>query len=64
MTEQTFTTTQYLHLYVNLELQTAQMKQLDAVVAEVLEKTNKGLAVEHSFYTQVSSHKKDEKRKV
>lgn len=38
MTEQTFTTTQYLHLYVNPELQTAQMKQLEAVVAQVLEK--------------------------
>ncbi len=38
MTEQTFTITQYLHLYVNPEIQTAQMKQLEAVVAQVLEK--------------------------
>lgn len=65
VTEQTFTTTQYLHLYVNPELQTAQMKQLEAVVSEVLEKKNKGLTVEHSLYTQASPYiKEDEKRKV
>lgn len=55
-----FTTTQYLHLYVNPELHTAQMKQLEAVVAQVLEK-NKGLAVEHTLSLYIE---KDEKRKV
>lgn len=50
---------------MNPELQTAQMKQLEAVVSEVLEKKNKGLAMEHSLYTQASPYiKEDEKRKV
>ena len=65
VTEQTFTTTQYLHLYVNPNSKLSQMKQLEAVVAEVLEKKNKGLTVEHSLYTQASPYiKEDEKRKV
>lgn len=48
----TYPTKQFLHLFMNPEIQMLQMRQLEKIIDEVLEKKNKHQKVEHSLCSQ------------
>lgn len=61
-TGQQFETKQSLHLYMNPELQMLQMRQLEKIINEVVEKKNARKVVEHSLYVQAKLYLREDKK--